>query len=175
MGQYLQLGICYQMLIQKREIAGGPIEQVNREVGKFVDLNLFNVEETDEHISFSIKEKLIEEQLYKFLEEQFALYEGGYQEEFSTVLSEISKRQSFDRIVELAKEKRHYFFQQSDVYDYIKITPWRPVRMKTSLLAILIEGKLAMESYNSYLRYMEKLVRSSSKQTIAGAFRACID
>ncbi|XID95844.1 hypothetical protein ACF3MZ_15525 [Paenibacillaceae bacterium WGS1546] len=174
MGQYLQLGICHQMWIQKREIAEVSIEQVNREVGKFVDLNLFNFEETEEYICFTIKKKLIEEQLKKFLEEQFALYDEGYEEEFSSVLSEIAEK-SFDKMIELAKEKEFRFFQYSNVYDDIEISPWRTVRVQTSLLVIFVEGKLFMESYNSYLRYLEKLVRASSKQFIAGAFRACIE
>lgn len=38
MGQYLQFGICHQMLIQKRELADVSIEKINKEIGKRVDL-----------------------------------------------------------------------------------------------------------------------------------------
>jgi len=109
------------------------------------------------------------------LNEQFALYNEGHGEEFASVLSEIVEKQSLDQIVELAKEKRFRFFQHSSFYDHIKVLPWRTIRVEICSLTFFVEGKILMESYSSHLRYLEKLVRASSRQTIAGAFRACIE
>lgn len=90
--------------------------------------------------------------MYKFLNEQFALYDERYKDEFSSVLSGVADKQSLDQIVELEKEKRFRFFQHNKVYDYVEISPWRTVRVQTSLLIIFLEGKLLMECYDSYLR-----------------------
>lgn len=175
MGQYLQMGICHKMLFGKREIGKTTIDKIKGELGKLVDLELFDFEESEENISFIIKESVVQEQLQMFLSEQFSLYDQSYAEDFSELLSEIKKRQSLDEIIELAKEKEFRLFQHNNVYDIIEISPWQTARVDTSLLVIFIEGKLMMESYNSFLRYLENLVRASSSQAISGAFRAFID
>lgn len=175
MGQSLQMGICHQMLIGKREIGKTTIEKIKEELGKLANLELFDFEESEENISFIIKESVVQEQLQMFLSEQFSLYDQSYAEDFSELLSEIKKRQSLDEIIELAKEKEFRFFQHNNVYDIIVISPWQTARVDTSLLVIFIEGKLMMESYNSFLRYLESLLRASSSQAISGAFRAFID
>lgn len=174
MAQYLQMGICHQITIIKQETAEATKERIQSTLGKRVDLNLFNFEETEQQMSYSIKESLIKEQLYDFLKDQFALYDEHYKVEFSSVLSKLAEKQSIGQIIELAKEKEFRFFQQSDLDEYIEISPWRRANVKILLLTFFMEGKLLMECYDSYLRYMEKLVRASSKQAIAGAFRAYI-
>ncbi|WP_405157918.1 hypothetical protein [Paenibacillus sp. FSL H8-0283] len=175
MGQYLQMGICHQMLIGKREIGKTTIDNIKGELGKLVNLELFDFEESEENVSFIIKESVVQEQLHMFLSEQFALYEQVYKEDFSEALSEIAKRQSLGEIIELAEEKEFRFFQHNNVHDSIEISPWQTAQVDTSLFLIFIEGKLLMESYNSFLCYLEKLVRSNSSQAISGAFRAFID
>ncbi|WP_339298075.1 hypothetical protein MKY92_25290 [Paenibacillus sp. FSL R5-0623] len=175
MGQYLQMGICHQMLIGKREIEKTTIEKITGELGKLVNLELFDFEESEENVSFIIKESVVQEQLHMFLSEQFSLYDQSYAEDFSELLPEIEKRKLLVEIIELAEEKEFRFFQHNNVYDNIEISPWQTAQVDTSLLAIFIEGKLLMESYNSFLRYWENLVRASSSQAISGAFRAFID
>ncbi|MBT2292683.1 hypothetical protein J7E73_26845 [Paenibacillus albidus] len=175
MGQYLQMGICHQMLIRKNEIEKTTIEKIKGELGKLVDLELFDFEESEADVSFVIKESVVQEQLHMFLSEQFSLYDQSYAEDFSELLSEIEKRKSLVEIIELAEEKEFRFFQHNNVHDSIEISPWQTTRVDTSLLVVYIEGKLLMESYNSFLRYLENLVRASSSQAISGAFRAIID
>ncbi|MBT2282212.1 hypothetical protein J7E78_01425 [Paenibacillus polymyxa] len=175
MGQYLQMGICHQMLIGKREIEKTTIEKIKGELGKLINLELFDLEESEENISFIIKESVVQEQLHMFLSEQFSLYDQSYAEDFSELLLEIEKRQSLVEIIELAEEKEFRFFKNSEVYDYVDITPWSRIRVETSLMLFFFEGKLLMESYCSFLRYLENMVRVSSSQAISGAFRAFID
>ncbi|QZN76208.1 hypothetical protein [Paenibacillus sp. DR312] len=175
MGQYLQMGICHQMLIGKREIGKTTIDNIKGELGKLVNLELFDFEESEENIFFIIKESVVQEQLHMFLSEQFSFYDQSYAEDFSELLSEIEKRKSLVEIIELAEEKEFRFFQHNNVYDSIEISPWQTARVDTSLFAIFIEGKLLMESYNSFLHYLEELVRARSSQAISGAFRAFID
>ncbi len=174
MAQYLQLGISYQITIQRDNVVEQAIDEIKNKLAQYIDLNLFDYEETDDHFSFTIKETIIKQQLHPFLKEQFALYNQDYQKQFAIILSEVVAKQSLHEIVELAKEQHFQFFQHSTIYDYIKLASWQEIRFKTSLIAIFIEGKIMMESYNHYLHYMEKLIRSNSAYSIAGAFRACI-
>ncbi|MCM3593468.1 hypothetical protein M4D58_22870 [Brevibacillus borstelensis] len=176
MGQYLQAGICHQIVIRKREFADViTTDQLCEELNKEIDISLFDFEETDEHVRFVIKEEIVLEQLHDFMEHQFSLYNQGYADEFATVLSEISKKKSLTDIIELAKEKKSRFFQESDVLQHFTVFSWKRVGVKVSLLTFFVEGKILMECYNDFLRYVEKLVHSNSKHAIAGAFRAFID
>ncbi|WDM21283.1 hypothetical protein [Paenibacillus polymyxa] len=174
MGQYLQMGICHQMLIEKKGIGKTKIEEIERELGKLVDLRLFDFKETEDIFSFTIMESVVKEQLQNFLKDQFALYDQSYKEDFCSVLSEVAQKQSLEQIVGLAKEMEFRFFQYSDVTDHVAISPWSRVCVETSLMLFFFEGKILMEGYNSYLRYLEKLVRASSRQAISGAFRTFI-
>lgn len=176
MGQYLQAGICYQIVIRKREFTDVITnEQLCEELNKEIDISLFDLEETDEHVRFLIKEEIVLEQLHEFMQQQFLLYNEGYTNEFESILSEISKKKSLTDIIELAKEKQSRFFQESDVLQHFTVFSWKRVGVKVSLLTFFVEGKILMECYNDFLRYVEKLVHSNSKHAIAGAFRAFID
>lgn len=174
MAQYLQLGISYQITFQRDVVVEQAIDEIKSKLAQYVNLNLFDYQETDHHFTFTIKETMIKQQLCAFLEEQFALYHQDYQKQFSVILSEVAAKQSLYEIVGLAKEQQFQFFQHSTIYDYIKLTSWQEIRFKTSLITIFVEGKIIMESYEHYLHYMEKLIRSNSAYSIAGAFRACI-
>ncbi len=176
MGQYLQAGICYQIVIGKREFTDVlTVEQLFEELNKEIDLSLFNLEDTNEHVRFVIKEGIVLEQLHEFMEHQFSLYNAAYKDEFATVLSEISKKKSLATIIELAKEKQFRFFQESDVLQHFTVFSWKRVGVKVSMLTFFVDGKILMECYGDFLQYLEKLVRSNSKHAIAGAFRAFID
>ncbi|MCM3591232.1 hypothetical protein EN829_033710 [Mesorhizobium sp. M00.F.Ca.ET.186.01.1.1] len=176
MGQYLQAGICYQLVIRKREFADViTTEQLCEELNKEFDISLFDVEETDEHVRFLIKEAVVLEQLHDFMQQQFSLYDGGYVDIFESILSKISQKKSLTEIIDFAKEKKSRFFNETDVYQHFTVLSWKSIGVKVSLLTFLCEGKILMECYGDFLQYLEKLVRSNSKQTIAGAFRAFID
>ncbi|MCC0566263.1 hypothetical protein [Brevibacillus borstelensis] len=176
MGQYLQAGICYEISVRKREFAGVlTTEQLYEELNKEIDMSIFNVEETDEHVRFLIKEEIVLEQLYEFMQQQFLLYNKSYANEFESILLEISQKKSLTEIVELAKEKKSRFFQESDVYQHFTVFSWKSVGAKVSMLTFFVEGKILMECYGDFLQYLENLVRSNSKHAIAGAFRAFID
>ncbi|MCM3786215.1 hypothetical protein M3231_24985 [Neobacillus mesonae] len=175
MGKHLQLGICNQIIIRKDRMEKASIDQINIELANRLDMDLFDFEERNEYLIFTIKENVLEEQLSKFLVEQFNLYDEKYEREFSLILTEIAKRQTSAEIVKLATDKEFLFFQQNNIHDFVDISPWQSADVDISLLVIFFEGKLLMESYNSYLHYLEKLVRASSQQSIAGAFRAFID
>ncbi|NOU53725.1 hypothetical protein HN020_02765 [Brevibacillus borstelensis] len=176
MGQYLQAGICYQIVIRKREFADViTTEQLCEELKKEIDISLFNVEETGEHVRFLIKEEIVLEQLHDFMRHQLSLYDGGYVDIFESILSKISQKKSLTEIIDFAKEKKSRFFNETDVYQHFTVLSWKSIGVKVSLLAFVCEGKILMECYGDFMQYLERLVRSNSKQTIAGAFRAFID
>ncbi|WP_342545406.1 hypothetical protein [Lysinibacillus sp. FSL K6-4013] len=88
----------------------------------------------------------------------------------------IGELSSLKELVELAEEGRFPCFQSNKTVDEIKVSAWRSLEIKNFLLVFFVEGKIFMEGYDSFLRFIENNVRESSKRwSIAGAFKCYID
>ncbi|MEI0739001.1 hypothetical protein VQ056_24205 [Paenibacillus sp. JTLBN-2024] len=128
MGQYLQMGICYRMEIDKNRLEklGIKYEKLTSELNKHLDLSLFELNETKDEIIFEIKESVVLEQLQKFLGFQYSMYpqELPYTDCFEPAMKMISELSSLKDIVELAEEKKYPCFQSNRIIDEIKVSEW---------------------------------------------------
>lgn len=180
MGQYLQMGIGYRMEIDKKRLdkLGVTLEKLVIELNKHFDMSLYDFNETHNEIIFEIKEFVVLEQLQEFMKFQYSLYsqEKPYVDCFKLATEMIRELSSLQEIVEVAEEGRIPCFQSSKVTDEIKVSAWDWLKVDISLFVLFVEGKIFMEGYNSFLRYIENNVRETSKEwTIAGAFKCFID
>jgi len=179
LGQYLQLGICSRIVIQKERTAklNVSIEKVTEALDKVMDMSLFERGDTEEQYIFTIKEFIVLDQLNQFLEFQFSLYpQQHYKESFETALKAVSEQSSLQNILELAKARKFSCFQRNIITDEILVNDWHGLKVEYDMWIMFVEGKLVMETYNNFLRYFEKQVRTSSKNwSISGAFRCFID
>ncbi|MEI2368012.1 hypothetical protein [Niallia circulans] len=180
MGQYLQMGICYRMEIDKKRLdkLGIPFEKLAVELNKHFDLSLYDLDESQDELIFEIKEAVILEQLLEFTQFQYSMYpqEQPYVECFKSATESIRKLSTLKETVELANEGRFPCFQSSVITDEIKVSAWDWLKIDISLFALFVEGKIYMEGYNSFLRFIENNIRESGKKwSIAGAFRCFID
>lgn len=177
MGQYLQLGICHRITVDKERLQkfGLTENDVAAKLSEKMDMSLFTCHEHEEKIQFMLKESVVLEQLHDFLQGQFSMYPAKEdQEQFNSTLMKISNMQSMQEIVELAEGKALRYFQSSDIYEHIKAGPWDRMRLTLSLFVFFLEGKIIMEEYIYFLGYLENLVRANSQLTIVGAFRVVI-
>ncbi|MBP3041143.1 hypothetical protein J9303_16895 [Bacillaceae bacterium Marseille-Q3522] len=184
MGQYLQMGICNRIFVKKDRInkLNTTLEKVIEALNKEMDMSLYDQSETEDEFVFSLKDKIISEQLLDFLRFQYSLYtqEEPYTNCFNTVLKMISEHNSFEQIEEILSKKSFPCFQSSNVFDQIKVNvqdwiyDW--IYIEYSLWLLFLEGKIFLESYNDFFRYLENQVREASKKwSIAGAFRCFIE
>jgi hypothetical protein len=180
LGQFLQMGICNRIVIEKERMnkLGISIEKVIETLNKEMDMSLFEQRETEEQFIFTISESIVLEELHEFLQFQFSLYkqEQPYKECFDSVLKVISQRSSLKEIEEVAKNKSFPCFQRSAIDDEIMVNEWYWLRIEYSIWLMFAEGKIFMEAYNNFLRFLEQQVRvSSNNRSIAGAFRCFIE
>lgn len=180
MGQYLQMGICYRLEIDKKRLdkIGVTFEKLSNELNKHFDLSLYDSSETQNEIIFEIKESIVFEQLQEFMQFQYSLYsqEKPYIDCFKSVVRNIDELSSFQEIVQVAEEGNFPCFQSNIIIDEIKISAWDWLEIEISMLVLFVDGKIFMEGYNSLLGYIENNVReSSSKWGIAGAFKCFIN
>lgn len=179
MGQYLQMGICYQIEIDKKRLdkLGFTLEKLASELNKHFDLSLYDFNETQGEIIFEIKE-LVLEQLQGFMQYQYSMYpkEQPYIDCFKSTVEKIGGLSSFHEIVQMAEEGNFPCFQSNVITDEIKVSPWDCLEIEISMFVFFVEGKIYMEGYMSFLRFIENNVRESSgKWGIAGAFKCYID
>nr|WP_259548258.1 hypothetical protein [Heyndrickxia oleronia] len=179
MGQYLQMGICYQMEVDKKRLdkLGITSEKLMNKLNKNFDLSLYDINETQDEIIIGIKESVME-QLHEFTQFQYSMYpqEQWGTDCFESVSEMIGELSTLKELVELAEEGRFPCFQSNKIVDEIKVSAWESLEMKISMLVFFVEGKIFMEGYNSFLKYIENNIRESSKKwEIAGAFKCYID
>lgn len=180
MGQYLHMGLCNRIVIEKERMAklNVSIEIVIKALNSVIDMSLFELGEPEEQYVFTIKESIVLEQLYQFLQLQFSLYnqQDPYKGCFNKILTAVAEISSLHDIEELAKTKSFPCFQKQVINDEILINEWHWLKVEYEMWIMFVEGKLFMETYNNFLRFIEKQVRvSSEKWLISGAFRCFID
>ncbi|NRD76581.1 hypothetical protein HPT25_03630 [Bacillus sp. BRMEA1] len=179
MGQYLQMGICYRMEIDKKRLdkLGVTFEKLKNELNKQFDLSLYELNETQDELVFEIKKGVILEQLLEFMQFEYSMYpqQEPYADCFKSAVETIGGLSSFEEIVEVAEEKKYPCFQSNVITSEIKVD-WNLLKMDISMFVLFLDGKIIMEGYNSFLRYIENNVRELSKKwTLAGAFKCYIE
>jgi len=180
MGQYLQMGICYRIKVDKKRLdkLGVTFEKLKNELNKHFDLSLYDLNETQDEIIFGLKESVVLEQLQEFMQFQYLMYpqEQPYIDCFKSAIEIIGELSSLQEIVEVAEEKKFSCFQSNTITDVVKVSSWNSLSVGISMLVFFVEGKILMEGYNSFLRFIENNIRESGKKwSITGAFRCFID
>ncbi|MCG5252467.1 hypothetical protein P4U99_27625 [Brevibacillus agri] len=178
MGQFLQLGIIHKLAVSKEKMnaLGLSVEKVKDELNKEVDMALYDLFENDDVITFVLKESFVMQQLSSFLRFQYSLYDQDGFSSFETAIQAISALSNLQQIVEMAEEKRFPCFQNNRIAHDIQVSNWKSLRVEISLFVIFLEGKIFMECCDSFLNFITKAVRESSKQwSISGAFGCFID
>ncbi|MFB6469518.1 hypothetical protein ACE38V_22555 [Cytobacillus sp. Hz8] len=153
-------------------------EKLMNKLNKDFDLSLYDLNENQDEIIFVIKESVVLEQLQNFTQYQYSMYpqEQWDTDCFESASEMIGELSSLKELVELAEEGRFPCFQSNKIVDEIKVSAWESLEMKIFMLVFFVEGKIFMEGYNSFLKFIENNVRESSKGwSIAGAFKCFID
>jgi hypothetical protein len=173
------MGIVHELVISKERLNKLNLTQENviDILNKEMDLDLFVQYEDDDNIRFELNESVLKDQLSDFMQFQFSLYnEPDEKMIFESTLNAISEITALQEMVALAKEKEFQYFQYNRIYDEIKVSSWDWLKIEISMFVIFVEGKIIMEGYNQFLRYLENVIRSlGNRWSIAGAFRAFID
>lgn len=172
MGQYLQGGICYKICISKEAIERQNIsyDAVLEGLSKKVDLDLYDITEIDMGYNFTLKEELFKkEEFIGFLKEQYKLL-GVKEDRTLKIISKLETLNTFQEIIELANEKCHENFQYADIVEPIYCGVWKKsVRVRYELILFMVEGKIFMECYSDFLRYLENLIKKDNIYPISKA------
>lgn len=177
MGQYIQLGICCKATISKRQMEESvTYEQLIEEMNKEINLDLYDITEDEEEYVFILKnENLKKGDLIKFLQEQYELCYAE-KDDVKEIIDILEKTDNSNDIISIAKEKKYQNFQYNDyVYENIYCTKWRHrISVQYELIVYFIQGKILMECYYDFLRYIENIISKNSSNKLSSTVKAVI-
>ena len=177
MGQYIQAGICNRIKVSKREMEQNRVnfEEFKEGLAKEISLELYEVEEFESAYIFSLRNDVLENgDLVKFLVEQYELLNIA-KDRTVKIIDSLKAVGRADDIIELAEQKKYENFQSISIYDNIYCTLWEHrVMVEYEMMIFLLEGKIVMECYRRFLRYIENLIVKISSYELRGAVKVLI-
>ena len=166
MGMYLATGIVQKIVIYKKQIKYQDItvDIIIQQLKKELDLNFYYFNENIEEYCWTIKPKMLEENLIEFLDTQFQVYTDKKDSDMQKVIAKLTETKSFNQIIELASSKSLAHFQLlEEIFRYIKVVRTNGfsehVEVIYSLISYFLDGKIIMECYGNILRYFEGNIR----------------
>lgn len=168
MGQFLEVGIAIKLIVSKKDKRWAKdytIEQIQEELGKCINLALYDLEKEDEeYLYWQIKRNIFAENVGAFLAEQSLLWGGALPEELTALLA----TKDYDQIIEVAQDKSYCEFQMIDgigQFNYLM----EHVKVYGESIAFFIEGKAYLECYYNLFKYMNNLIRHATKNELKDA------
>lgn len=177
MGQYIQAGICNRIKVSKREMEENRVnfEEFKEGLAKEISLDLYEIEEVESGYIFSLKNDVLANgDLEKFLSEQYELLNIA-KDRAKKIIDSLKGLSRADDIIELAERKKFENFQYISIYDNIYCTMWEHrVMVEYELMIFMLEGKIMMECYRRFLRYIEKLIKKDNPYVISKTVKVLI-
>ena len=177
MGQYIQAGICCRVKVSKKEMERNKVsyENVVEGLAKEINIGLYEIFEVESGYIFSLKDEVLENgQLDEFLTEQYRLFNAD-KDRIEEIISKLKGLNNADSIVEFAEKKKYENFQYISVYDNIYCGKWeKGVMVEYELILFFLAGKIIMESYRIFLRYIESLIKKDNPYKVSETVKVFI-
>lgn len=164
MGAYIQVGVCTEISLDKLSLGGSRFTReratsaLNKEI---LDLSLFEENEDERWVRWTLPRALVEEGLVPFLRMQYALFQGHGPKDPEDILARIAEAGSYDGILALARKKSMPAFQASSVGDLLSLARWQNrMSVRVNLLVYLVEGKAILEGQDQLFGYIEGMIHA---------------
>lgn len=171
MGQFIHHGICIRIGMQKKDI---PINDLENCLRQEVNLDLYHKKEEENYFFWEIDKKIFRENIIQTLEFQKLLLVSRNQKEMDLIIEDI-KNLNYDEIINLAEQKRHEYFQESQINHYVQ-SHGKTINCFYNIISICNVGKAYLEGYNDYFHHLENLIRQREKEfPLLGAMKVGLD
>lgn len=173
MGQYLACGIATQIKV-KRDWRSDRTEKILENIGKKINLDIYDVYTDDDLICLDIKKNLFEKYAVPFIEEQLEIIKDGltcdYEIEGLKDLKKL-KGKSYDELIEISNEKNCFFFQMLKGNRFCNNVGYlaSSATAYADVITYISDGKIYMECYYQMFDYIRNLIMNSSTNPIKSA------
>jgi hypothetical protein len=173
MGQYLAMGLAYEMKTSLGELSKEKIsnEELRQEIEKTLlyDMNLYDETETGKYLSFTLKDKVFETGLIAFLEALYPMvYNNRNGGEYQGLLKKLRETPSTDWIdLALKKSYRAFRFDTYAESRYIEFAkPFRPgVSINFGCIMLYLGyGKIITEGMSDFLDFFKHCIHETFKE-----------
>jgi len=177
LGEYIQEGLCYKVKVSKTRMDNNKVnyEDIMEGLVKEIPLKLYDVEETENNYSFTLKDEILESgQLTEFLTEQYKLLNAN-EDKSKEIIAKLTDFNKSDDIIKFAKEKSYENFQFSSMYHNLDCGKRRKsIMIEYELINFYVVGKIVMECYNEFLSYIETLIKWNNPYKVSEAVKIMI-
>jgi len=175
MGQYIEFGLCYEIIIPPEAI-----ETINKEYATLekylpvfeketnIKIDLYDIEKIKNYYKLTLKESVFSSQhLASFLNDFIQDLNTKDDEERKKLIEELKTDLSRESLIELAKTKYYINFQHSYIIEHIYgFSFGRDIRVQYNYINFFMEGKVIMECYGTLFRYIENMLRKNHNEEL---------
>ena len=173
MGQYLACGIATEIRVEKNW-KSATNEKILEEMGKKINLEIYDIYTDDKIICLNIKEDLFEKYAVSFIEEQLEIIKETLTHDFEIEgLQDLKKLKgkTYNELIEVSNEKSCFFFQMLEGNRYCNPVGYlaEGETVYADVITYISEGKIYMECFNGMFDYIRRLIINSSTNPIKTA------
>jgi hypothetical protein len=160
MGQYIQIGVCTEVRVAKAHLERSKLSlvELREALQEELGLHLFDEEETEAEHVWRIKERLLTQGFADFLRHQRAMTREESRPEAEAFLVALEACQSAAEVHALTNSEacpEAFVLWPGHTREILGVGPWkRRVAADLSVLIYLLEGKVFMECYRKFFRYL---------------------
>lgn len=181
MGAYLSCGIAKSIAIDKKQRFCGKYEkeEILEEIKKEIDLNIYDIKETENAIYLELKPKIFEENAVAFVKEQ--LEKRNLNKDYvKEDLEKIKKLEGkdYEELIEAAKEKSCRPFQLIEgciLTNDISYISDSKFEIHADIIIYIMDGKAIMECYSDLFYYLRKTIMNESNNPIKSSVVLTLD
>ncbi len=181
MGAYVSCGIAKSIEIEKkgRHYGNYKVDEILEEVGKEIDLNIYDIKETERAIYLELKPKIFQENAVPFIKEQLEKrnLKKDYTKEDLKKLKDLEGK-SYEELIEIAEEKSCRPFQLIEgciLTNDISYISDSKFEMHADIIIYILDGKAFMECYSDIFYYFRKTIIDGSNNPIKSSVVITLD
>ena len=166
MGTFMATGIVTK--IESKEYEFEILDKSRDEIENIIkkeieiDFSLYEKDEKSEDIVFNIKDTILKEHLYPFLNRFYPDFYNRNERLYGNVLNRL-KDLNTNEILEYANTKSEYVFQTDIFADYIRSGFGKSLVVYNHIILLSIEGKVLAEEYGKHFDFFERCVKEVYK------------
>lgn len=174
MGQYLCCGIATGITAKKVNIEGWKMltkKQIIDKLNNQLNLDIYDIEEDEKNVYFSIKKDIFEENIIPFIKEQLLKVNSTSIKEDVEEISKLEGK-NYSELMNIAKEKSVIPFQYFEGYRVTNNVTYLSdydFLCYADVISYLFDGKIIIESYGDLFDYLRKSIIQSSDNPIRDA------
>ena len=168
MGRYIACGIATEMVIEK-EWKNDDNNEILKDLGKKVDLNLYEITEEEARIILTMKKEIFEKNAVDCILEQLKYCRQRQREEDEEKIKQL-KDLKYDELMKIAEKKSICSFQLNKGNYYSSDISYLLENSRANIFCDMVfyvlDGKIILECWYDVFTYLRKCIINSSTSTI---------